>query len=103
MMPLRKLAMHQRRGAHHTPAIDLADGLMSEANAEDRYYRASALDQLEADAGAVRIARSGRQHDGLRALGEDLVHTHLVIAVDAGRRPPFAQEVDDIIRKAVVV
>ena len=59
VMDLRQLAMHQGRRAHHAAAIDLADGLMAEADAEDRHLWPRALDQLEADAGLDR-GRKGR-------------------------------------------
>src|SRR5689334_20555342 len=102
-MNLRQLAMHQRGRADHAPAIDLADRLMAEANAEDRHDRPGARDELEADAGAVRIARSRREHDRFRALGQNLVDRHLVVAVDAGGCAQFAEEMNEIVGEAVVV
>src|SRR5262245_61061698 len=59
VMHLRQFAVHQRRRAHDAAAINLADGLMAETDAEDRHGGPGALDQLEANAGAVGIARSG--------------------------------------------
>ena len=103
VMHLRQLAMHQGRRAHHAAAIDLADGLMAEADAEDRHRRPGALDQLEADAGPVGIARAGRQHDGLRRLGQHLIDGDLVVAVDARRRAQFAEEMDEVVGEAVVI
>ena len=76
---------------------------MAEADAEDRHHRPGARDELEADAGPVGIARAGRQHDRLRPLGQHLVDGHLVVAVDARRGAQFAEEMDEIIGKAVVV
>src|SRR3990170_1162958 len=37
VMHLRQLAMHEARRAHDAAAIDLADGLVPEAHAEDRH------------------------------------------------------------------
>jgi hypothetical protein len=65
--------MHEGRRADDAAAIDLADGLVPEADAEDRHHRPGPGDQLKADAGAVRVARARRQHDRLRSLGQDLI------------------------------
>ena len=103
VMHFRQLAMHQGRRAHHAAAIDLADGLMAETDAEDRHHRPGACDQLEADAGPVGIAWARRQHDGLGRLGQHLVDGDLVVAVDARRGAQFAEEMDEVVGKAVVI
>ena len=103
VMHLGQLAVHQGGRAHDLAAIDLADRLVAKANPKDRHVAAGALDELEANAGAVRIARSGRQHDGLRSFGQHLVDGHLVVTVDAGRRAQFAEEMHEVVGEAVVV
>src|SRR5262245_1608484 len=103
VMHLRQFAVHQRRRAHDAAAIDLADGLMAEADAEDRHGRAGALDKLEANPGAVGIARSGRKYDRLGGFRQDLVHADLVVAIDARRGAQFAKEMDEGVGEAVVV
>ena len=45
----------------------------------------------------------GDEHDRLGPLGQHLVDGHLVVAVDAGRRAQFAEEMDEIVGEAVVV
>src|SRR6476646_10679123 len=95
--------MHQRRRADDAAAIDLADGLMAKAHAEDRHLWSGAGDELEADSGAIWIARSGRQHDGLRRFRQHLIDGDLVVAVDARRRAQFPEEMNEVVGKAVVV
>ena len=62
----RRLAVHDALGAHDLAAECLADGLMAEADAEDRAPSpASSRDELEADAASVRRAGPGRDTDRL--------------------------------------
>ena len=81
----------------------LADRLMAEADAEDRRRRREALDQRQADAGLVRRAGAGREDDRLGRHRRDLVEGDLVVAVDDRIRPKLAEEVDEVVGKAVVV
>ena len=69
----RELAVHRHRRAHHLAAEDLADGLMTEADAEGRDGRRRLGDEIEADAGVVRRAGAGREHDGVGIGGDHLV------------------------------
>jgi hypothetical protein len=41
------LAVHQMWSAHHPPAESFADGLMSEADAEDRNFPGELADQID--------------------------------------------------------
>src|SRR4029077_14785867 len=102
-MHLGELAMHQGWRPHHAAAIDLADGLVAETDAEDRHLWPGAGDQLKADAGPIRVARARRQHDGLRRLGQHLIHGDLVVAVDTRRRAQFPKEMNEVVGKAVVI
>ncbi len=103
VMHFGQLAVHQIGRPHHLAAIDLADGLMTEAHAEDRHHRSGTGDQLQADAGTIRIARAGRQHDGLGAFRQHLVHGDLVVAVHLRARAQFPKEMNEIVGEAVVV
>src|SRR5262245_54261799 len=103
VMHLGELPMHQGRRPHHPAAIDLADCLVAETDAEDRHVGSSTFDKLEADAGPVWVARAGRQHDGLRRLGKHLIDGDLVVAVDARRRAQFPEEMHEVVGKAVVI
>ena len=97
------LAVHQRGRAHDRAAIDLADRLVAEADAEDRDFRAGALDQRQADAGLVGRAGAGREHDGLGVHGHHLVDGDLVVAAHGELRPQLADVVDEVVGEAVVV
>src|SRR5262245_4204760 len=99
----RELAMHRLRRAHDAATIGLANGLMAEAHAEDWNRRAHRSDQLQADAGLVWRARTGRQYDALGCQLKHIGDGNLVVAVDLTARPKLAQEVDEIVGKAVVV
>jgi hypothetical protein len=103
MVHFGKLAMHQGRSPHHAAAIDLTDGLVPEADAENRHHRARALDQLETNAGAVGVTRTGREHDGLGALGQHIIDANFVVAIDTGRCAQFAEEMDEVVGETVVV
>ncbi len=64
------LAVHRRGRADHLAAECLADRLMAEADAEDRDFARGGGDQVQADAGLVRRAWAGRQHDRFRLARE---------------------------------
>ena len=85
------LAVHRRRRADDLAAERLADRLMAEADAEDRELAGGGGDQVEADAGLVRRARAGGQHDrfGLRASASATVSLSLRtdLALRRQRRP----------------
>ena len=95
--------MHEDRRAHHLAAVDLADGLVAEADAEDGDVRAGRLDQLQADAGLVGRAGAGREHDALGLHLHDIGNGDLVVAEHLAGGTELAQEVDEVIGEAVVV
>ena len=96
--------MHQGRRADDLAAEGLADGLMTETDAQQRNAMGSGRrDQVEADAGLVRVAGPRRQHDGLRRGGQNLIDGDLVVPVDAGLRPKLAQEMDEVVGETVII
>ena len=52
----RGLAVHEGRGGHHGAAVDLADGLVSEAHPEDGDLAGQLADHRHGDAGRSRAA-----------------------------------------------
>jgi hypothetical protein len=103
MLHLGKLAMDRYRRAHDVAAESLADGLMAKADAKDRDGGRGLVDQLEANAGIVRRAGSGREHDGLGVSGNDLVRRDLVVAMHGNIGPEPAQIMEQVEGKAVVI
>ncbi len=59
----RHFPVHRVGRPHHVAPESLADRLMAEADAEDRRRAARGAHEVEADAGFVRRAGTGRQHD----------------------------------------
>ena len=95
--------MHRHRRAHHVAAEGLADRLLAEADAEHRNGRRGLVDQIEADAGLVRRAGAGREHDRVRIGGDHVARGHLVVAMHGDLRPQLAEIVDEVEGEAVVI
>ncbi|MNW06069.1 hypothetical protein D3C71_2024150 [compost metagenome] len=76
---------------------------MPQAHAQHGYLALEALDQREADTRLIGRARTGRQHDGFRRHGGDFVERDLVIAAHGNIGAQFAQEMDEVVGKAVVI
>src|ERR1035437_6679173 len=102
VLDLEHLAVGRRR-AHHFAAERLPDRLMPEADAEDRNRWRGLGDEIEADAGFVRGAGAGRQHDGFRLGGDHIGGPNLVVGMDDDVRPPPAQVMEQVEGEAVVV
>ena len=103
MTDIGHLAVDRHGRAHDLAAEHLADGLMAKAHAHDRDRRRGLFDQFEADAGFVRRAGAGRQHDGVRARCDDVGRRHLVVAMHDNIRSQPAEIMDEVEREAVVV
>src|SRR3546814_16109647 len=65
MVDAAELAVHRPRRAHDLAAERLPDRLMTETDAEDRPPAGGLADQVQADAGLVRITWSRRDDDAL--------------------------------------
>src|SRR5258705_2880356 len=103
MADLGQLAMHRQGRTHDVAAEGLADRLMAETDAQDRNAAGGLFYQVEADAGLVRGAGAGRQHDRLGLRGEHRVGGRLVVAPDSDLRPQSAQIMDEVEGEAVIV
>ncbi len=89
--------------AHDPAAKGLADRLVAEADSQDRQVLGSLADQLEADAGARRVAGARRKDDRVGAEAERLLGRHLVVAHDARLGAELAQVMHQVPGEAVVV
>src|SRR4029078_4813005 len=102
MLDLRHLAV-ERCCAHHFAAEGLPDGLMTKTDTENRNGRRCFFDQCEANAGLIRGARAGRQHDGVRLGGNHVGHRDLVVTMHGDVRSKPSQIMEEIEGEAVVV
>ncbi len=99
----RNLAVHRHGRAHDFAAEGLPHRLQAEADAEQRNVSRGLRDHLQADAGLVRRAGTGRQHDAIRPPRDQCVRRDLVIAHDRHLRPELAELVVEVPGEAVVV
>src|SRR5688572_7892389 len=82
----RGLAVHRRRGAADRPAVDHADGLVTEADAENRHARAKPADHIYRDARVLGTTRPRRDQDLLGRHRLDLPDGHLIVPAYADLR-----------------
>src|SRR4051812_6216976 len=76
------LTVHHLPGAHYIAAKGLADGLVTQADAEDRQFAGKVLDGFDGNAGFGRRARTRGNHDALRLEGFDFGDGQFVVAHD---------------------
>ena len=99
----RQLAVHGLGRADHLAAVDLADGLVAEADAEQRDLAAPALAmrsrQMPASLGVHGPGDSTMAFGPLNDVGG----ADLVVADDLARSTQLTQVVDEIVGEAVIV
>src|SRR5580700_674364 len=91
------------RSAHHIAAKSRANSLMPKANSEHRHFAREMPNQINADAGVLRRARTGRNHNALRLHRFNVTHTDLIVAADLNLRTEFPEILNQVIGKRVVV
>jgi hypothetical protein len=95
--------VHRQLAPHDPRPERLGDGLMAEADAEQGDVAVRA-DQVDAAPGARRGAGSGRDDDGPRPRGEQLLRLERVVPDDV---QPFARKalelLDQVVGEGVVV
>src|SRR5205814_6758596 len=109
---LLRLSMHRFPRPHHLSPKRLPDALMSQADAEDGHRAlrpgkpvqpAGSGDELEAHPGLVGSARPGREHQPLRAAGEDLRGARRVVAQYVHGGAQLAEALHQVEGERVVV
>jgi hypothetical protein len=96
-------AVHEMRGANYVSAEGFADGLMSEADTEYGNLSAEVADERDADAGFVRRAGPGRDHDSFRLQGFDFLHRDLIVAAHFDGGTQFSDVLDQVVSEGIVV
>src|SRR5438309_2216238 len=76
------LTMHQVLGANHLASECRADGLVSQADAQDWHFSCQLANQLDADAGLTRCTWPWRNDDLLGLHFSDFTHADLVVAAN---------------------
>ena len=95
--------MHQALGADDVAAEGLADRLVAEAHAQDRQIGRGGRDQLQADAGLIRRAGTGREQHRFGLEGEGLGGGERIVADHARLGPQLVQIVDEVVGEAVII
>src|SRR3954467_14166521 len=98
-----EFAIHRYRRAHDLAAKRLTHRLQAEADAEHRDGRRGFFDEIETDAGFVRCAGTGREHNRVRIGLHYIPDGHLVVAMHDDVRPQLAEVMDEIEGEAVVI
>ena len=81
----------------------LADGLMTQAHAENRQFTAKMFDHINRHAGFVRRARAGGNDDPLRVEGFDFGNGELIVAHDFDLGTELTEVLHNVVSKRVVV
>ena len=96
-------AVHELRGADDVASEGCADGLVAEADSEDGPLAGEALNERDENAGVLRRAGAGREHEPLGREGFDLVDRELIVAADDHFGAEFAHVLHQVVGEGVVV
>src|SRR5579862_9037834 len=96
-------SVHQMRSAHDPAAKSCADGLMSQAHAQNRYFPGKVANDIDTDARILRSAWTGRDDDALRLHCFNLVNGNLIVSANVDPRAEFTQILDQVVSKRIVV
>lgn len=92
------------RGTDDFTAKGLSDGLMAEADAEQRdVVIGCGADQVEADACVIGVARAGGNDDAFRGCLQDIFDADLVIAMDDSLDAQIPEILDQVVGEAVII
>lgn len=103
VIDLRGLAVHDLPGADDLAAKRFADGLMAEADAEQRDVALRGVDERNGDSGVGGRTRPRRDDDLLRLKRERLFDGQFIVPVHRHLGSEFADVLDKVVRKRVVI
>ena len=99
----RGLPVHEAVGADDAAAIEVADGLVSEADAEDGFLAGEGADHVEGDAGFGGGAGAGGDEDAVGVEREGFGGRDLVVAEDALFDAQLTEILDEVEGEGIVV
>lgn len=103
VMDAAEFAMHGHRRSYDLAAVGLPDGLMAQAYAQDRKVPLGSHDEIQANAGLVGCAWSGREDESLGFQRKHVLHAQFIVAFDGHLGAQFREIMKKIVRKAVVI
>src|SRR5215471_4297523 len=104
MVHARRFAMKEPRRAHHPATEHLANRLMTQTNAENRYRRTKMLDNLHGYSRIVGRARAGRNYNSIGLqIRRDLIDCSFIIAAHHYLLAEFTQILNQVVREGIVV
>src|SRR5580704_12920493 len=101
-MDLAGLAVEKLGRADNFSSKRNSNGLVSQANTQNRKLSREALDQLDADARLPRRARTGRNDYFLRLAPRDFLDGNLIVAVDLYVATQLAQILRQVVGERIV-
>src|SRR6516165_9918517 len=97
------LAVHELRSAHDVAAERRADGLVSQADAEDGQFAGEVLDERDADARLLRRARARREQNAVGMKRLDFLWRELVVPAHRHLGAKFTHVLHQVVGEGVVV
>ena len=99
----RHLAMHHLAGPDDIAAVHLADGLVAQANAQDRQLAGEVANGVHGDARLIRGARARGNHQPLGLQGFNLLNGDFVVAVYLHVGTQLGQVLHHVVGEGIVV
>jgi len=103
MMDARDFAMNGLGRTDNAAAIDLTNGLVAQADAQDGHDSTSRSNKIEADAGLVWRARPRRQHNRFRTHCKGFGDSQFVVSLDDYLCSQLSEIVEQVVGEAVVI
>jgi len=96
-------AVHQARGAHHLSAKGSTDGLVSEADAENRNLAREVANEIDADSGLLRRAWTGRNDNAVRLHYLNVGDCNLIVPANLNLGAEFPEILNEVVGKRIVI
>ena len=95
--------MHHAVGAYDVPPKEVPNGLVSEADAEDRLAAGKGPDDVEGNARLTGRTGTGREHDPLGIQRQGLLRRDLIIPENALLHAQLTEVLDEVVGERIVV